>query len=136
MKAMELGYTGITYNRTIKGVMSDRDRCSISLLILSSLLKLAPSLSCSVNLHLSLLGIPRASPFRQYMRLTVCIKNPSQDQAFNSKNPACLANRFLFLFFKIVFENKNKKPFSVVFSLKKCLANCFRKQFLKTENTT
>jgi hypothetical protein len=40
---------------------------------------------------------------------------------------ARLANRFLFLCLRIVFENKNKKLFSVVFSLKKCLADCFQK---------
>ncbi|MFQ6638818.1 hypothetical protein Gotur_015198 [Gossypium turneri] len=47
IKAMELGYTGIAYNRTIRGVMSDRDRCSIPLLGLSSLLNVAPFLSSS-----------------------------------------------------------------------------------------
>jgi hypothetical protein len=48
------------------------------------------------------------------------------------ENPrARLANRFPFLCLKIVFENKNKKPFFVVFSLKKCLANCFRKIVFK-----
>ncbi|XVE59174.1 hypothetical protein DITRI_Ditri05aG0024500 [Diplodiscus trichospermus] len=87
IKAMELGYTGIAYNRTIKGVMSDRDRCSISLLTLSSLLNIAPFLSSSVNLHRDLLGVPRSSPFRQYTRLTVCIDNASQSQALNSGNP-------------------------------------------------
>ncbi|OMO67624.1 hypothetical protein CCACVL1_20418 [Corchorus capsularis] len=87
IKAMELGYTGIAYNRTIKGVMSDRDRCSIPLLTLSSLLKAAPFLSSSVNLHRDLLGVPRSSPFRQYTRLTVCVDNASQSQALNSGNP-------------------------------------------------
>ena len=87
IKAMELGYTGIAYNRTIKGVMSDHDRCSISLLTLSSLLKLVPSLSSSVNLHRDLLNVPRASPFRQYTRLTVCAENHSQALALNSGNP-------------------------------------------------
>ncbi|OMO91387.1 hypothetical protein COLO4_18417 [Corchorus olitorius] len=87
IKAMELGYTGIAYNRTIKGVMSDRDRCSIPLLTLSSLLKAAPFLSSSVNLHRDLLGVPRFSPFRQYTRLTVCVDNASQSQALNSGNP-------------------------------------------------
>ncbi|KAE8038959.1 hypothetical protein FH972_011418 [Carpinus fangiana] len=87
IKAMELGYTGIAYNRTIKGLMSDHDRCCISLLTLSSLLKLAPSLSSSVNLHRDLLGVPLASPFRQYTRLTVCAEGPSQAQALNSGNP-------------------------------------------------
>ncbi|WRX32566.1 RNase P subunit p30 - like 1 [Theobroma cacao] len=87
IKAMELGYTGIAYDRTIKGVMSDRDRCSIPLLTLSSLLKIAPFLSSSVNLHRDLLGVPRSSPFRQYTRLTVCVDTASQSQALNSGNP-------------------------------------------------
>jgi hypothetical protein len=39
-----------------------------------------------------------------------------------------LANWISVFVFKIVFENfknKNRKSFSVVFLLKKCLANCF-----------
>lgn len=87
IKAMELGYTGIAYNRTIKGVMSDRDRCSITPLSLASLLNVAPSLASSVNLHRELLGIPRSSPFRQYTRLTVSVDTPAQCQALNSGNP-------------------------------------------------
>ncbi|KAM3754628.1 hypothetical protein ACB098_03G180300 [Castanea mollissima] len=87
VKAMELGYTGIAYNRMIKGVMSDHDRCSISPLTLSSLLNLVPSLSLSVNLHRDLLGVPRATPFRQYTRLTVVAENHSQSLALNSGNP-------------------------------------------------
>ncbi|KAJ9188933.1 hypothetical protein P3X46_000283 [Hevea brasiliensis] len=87
IKAMELGYTGIAYNRTIKGVMSDHDRCSIMPLSLSSLLNVAPSLASSVNLHRDLLGIPRSSPFRQYTRLTVSVDTPAQCQALNSGNP-------------------------------------------------
>ncbi|CAJ1956058.1 unnamed protein product [Sphenostylis stenocarpa] len=87
VKAMELGYTGIAYNRTIKGVMSDQHRCSISLLSLSSLLNVLPSLSLSANLHRSLLGIPLSTPFRQYTRLTVCVESPAQAQALNSGNP-------------------------------------------------
>jgi len=35
---------------------------------------------------------------------------------------------FFFGLFKTVFENRNRKPFSVVFSLKMCLTNYFRKQ--------
>lgn len=85
--AMELGYSGIAYNRTIKGVMSDRDRCYIPLLTLSSLLKLSPFLSSSVYFHRHLLGVPRDSPFRQYRRLTVCVDSLSQAQALNSGNP-------------------------------------------------
>ncbi|GLT33861.1 hypothetical protein SLA2020_084180 [Shorea laevis] len=87
VKAMELGYTGIAYNRTMKGVMSERDRCSIPLLTLSSVLKVAPSLSSSVNFHRDLLGVPQSSPFRQYTRLTVCVDNVPQCQALNSGNP-------------------------------------------------
>ncbi|XP_061352470.1 uncharacterized protein LOC133297365 [Gastrolobium bilobum] len=87
VKAMELGYTGIAYNRTMKGVMSDHNRCSISPLTLSSLLKVVPFLSLSANLHRNLLGIPLSTPFRQYTRLTVCVDNPSQAQALNSGNP-------------------------------------------------
>nr|KJB81103.1 hypothetical protein B456_013G129300 [Gossypium raimondii] len=84
---MELGYTGIAYNRTIRGVMFDRDRCSIPLLGLSSLLNVAPFLSSSVNFHRDLLGVPRSFPFRQYMRLTFCIDTASQSQGLNSGNP-------------------------------------------------
>ncbi|KAL9416082.1 hypothetical protein AB3S75_039304 [Citrus x aurantiifolia] len=87
IKAMELGYTGVAYNRTMKGVMSDRDRCSIPLLTLAALLKLAPSLSASVNFHRDLLGVPRCSPFRQYTRLTVFADTIAQCQVLNSGNP-------------------------------------------------
>ncbi|TKY48468.1 Ribonuclease P protein subunit p30 [Spatholobus suberectus] len=87
VKAMELGYTGIAYNRTIKGVMSDRHRCSITPLTLSSLLNVLPSLSLSANLHRHLLRVPRSTPFRQYTRLTVSVDSPSQAQALNSGNP-------------------------------------------------
>ncbi|XP_014498455.1 uncharacterized protein LOC106759678 isoform X1 [Vigna radiata var. radiata] len=87
VKAMELGYTGIAYNITIKGVMSDHHRCSIPPLTLSSLLNVLPSLSLSANLHRSLLGVPLSTPFRQYTRLTVCVDNASQAQALNSGNP-------------------------------------------------
>ncbi|KAG2396858.1 uncharacterized protein HKW66_Vig0231340 [Vigna angularis] len=84
---MELGYTGIAYNRTIKGVMSDQHRCSIAPLTLSSLLNVLPSLSLSANLHRSILGVPLSTPFRQYTRLTVCVDSATQAQALNSGNP-------------------------------------------------
>ena len=87
VKAMELGYSGVAYNRTFKGVMSDSDSCSIPPLSLSSLLKLAPSLSSSVRLHRSLLGVPLSSPFRQYTRLTVAVDSSPQASALNSGNP-------------------------------------------------
>ena len=87
VKAMELGYSGVAYNRKIKGVMSDSDSCSIPPLSLSSLLKLAPSLSSSVRFHRSLLGVPLSSPFRQYTRLTVAVDSSPQASALNSGNP-------------------------------------------------
>ncbi|PHT45192.1 hypothetical protein CQW23_14350 [Capsicum baccatum] len=87
IKAMELGYTGIAYNRTFKGVMSESDRCSIPLFPLSSVLKLAPSLSSSVEFHRKLLNLPISEPFRQYTRLTVFVDNASQVSALNSGNP-------------------------------------------------
>ena len=87
VKAMELGYTGVAYNRTIKGVMSESDRCATALFSLSSVLKLAPSLSSAVRLHRSLLGVPDSAPFRQYTRLTVAVDSSSQASALNSGNP-------------------------------------------------
>ncbi|XP_075633573.1 protein GAMETOPHYTE DEFECTIVE 1-like [Castanea sativa] len=62
---MELGYIGIAYNGPIKGVMSDNDRCSISLLLCQS--------------------PPR--PPQCSTRLTVCVENHSQALALNSGNP-------------------------------------------------
>ncbi|XP_071689516.1 protein GAMETOPHYTE DEFECTIVE 1 [Rutidosis leptorrhynchoides] len=82
IKAIELGYTGVAYNRTISGVMSERDRCSISLFPLSSM-----SISTSVKLHRSLLNVPLSTPFRQYTRLTVVVDSPAQGSALNSGNP-------------------------------------------------
>lgn len=87
VKAMELGYTGIAYNRTIKGVMSESDRCSITLFPVSSILKLAPSLASSVEFRRKLLNVPVSSPFRQYTRLTVMVDSSAQASALNSGNP-------------------------------------------------
>ncbi|CAL5334264.1 unnamed protein product [Camellia sinensis] len=87
VKAMELGYSGVAYNRTIKGVMSESDRCSTPLFPLSSLLNLSPALSSSVKLHRHLLNVPSSSPFRQYSRLTVTVDTSSQASALNSGNP-------------------------------------------------
>ncbi|XP_077213131.1 uncharacterized protein LOC143848160 [Tasmannia lanceolata] len=87
VKAMELGYSGIAYNRSIKGVMSDSDRCTISLFPLSSLIKLAPTLSSTVRFHRDLLGVPPNSPFRQYTRLTVAVDSSVHASALNSGNP-------------------------------------------------
>ncbi|KAJ4970596.1 hypothetical protein NE237_003695 [Protea cynaroides] len=87
VKAMEMGYTGVAYNRFMSGVMSDSDRCTISLFPLSSLLKAAPTLSASVTFHREILGVPLNSPFRQYTRLTVSVDTPRQADALNSGNP-------------------------------------------------
>ncbi|XP_019177639.1 PREDICTED: uncharacterized protein LOC109172840 isoform X4 [Ipomoea nil] len=87
IKAMELGYTGVAYNRTIKGVMSESDRCSIPLFPLSSILKLAPSISSAVKLHRELLSVPVSAPFRQYTRLTVMVDSPAQASVLNFGNP-------------------------------------------------
>ncbi|XP_058748464.1 protein GAMETOPHYTE DEFECTIVE 1 [Vicia villosa] len=87
VKAMELGYTGIAYNRTMKGVMSDKHRCSISPLSLTTLLNIVPFLSSSAKLHRDLLGVQSSTPFRQYTRLTVCVENPLQGNALNDGNP-------------------------------------------------
>ncbi|KAG7534889.1 RNase P subunit p30 [Arabidopsis thaliana x Arabidopsis arenosa] len=86
-KAMELGYVGIAHNRSIKGVMSDKDSCTIPLLTLGSLIKVAPRLASSVGFHRDLLGVPRATPFRQYTRLTVHVESNAQCQSLNSGNP-------------------------------------------------
>ncbi|MED6189992.1 hypothetical protein PIB30_101386 [Stylosanthes scabra] len=87
VKAMELGYTGIAYNRTIGGVLSDKHRCTIKPLPISSLLNILPSLSLSAKLHRDLLRIPLSTPFRQYNRVTVCVENPLQTNAVYSDNP-------------------------------------------------
>ncbi|KAL5082451.1 hypothetical protein RYX36_010872 [Vicia faba] len=87
VKAVELGYTGIAYNRTMKGVMSDKHRCSISPLSLTTLLNIVPFLSSSAKLHRDLLGVQSSTPFRQYTRLTVCVENPLQGNALNDGNP-------------------------------------------------
>ena len=84
---MELGYSGVAYNRTMKGVMSESERCDISIFPLSSILKLAPSISSAVKLHRNLLGVPPSTPFRQYTRLTVAVDSPAQASALNSGNP-------------------------------------------------
>ncbi|MED6180054.1 hypothetical protein PIB30_006870 [Stylosanthes scabra] len=87
VKAMELGYTGIAYNRTISGVISDKQRCSIKPLSISSLLNILPSLSLSAKLHRDLLRIPLSTPFRQYTRVTVRVDTPLHAKAVSSDNP-------------------------------------------------
>ncbi|KAI3964551.1 hypothetical protein MKW92_053797 [Papaver armeniacum] len=87
VKAMELGYSGVAYNRCMKGVMSDKDRCTIYLFPVSSLLKASPTLSDSVKFHRELLKVPLNTPFRQYTRLTVTVENIVQAGVLNSGNP-------------------------------------------------
>ncbi|MCL7044216.1 hypothetical protein MKW94_014466 [Papaver nudicaule] len=87
VKAMELGYSGIAYNRCMKGVMSDNDSCTIFPFPLSSLLKVSPTLSDSVKFHRELLKVPLNTPFRQYTRLTVIVENIVQAGVLNSGNP-------------------------------------------------
>ncbi|ERN15887.1 hypothetical protein AMTRI_Chr07g25490 [Amborella trichopoda] len=87
VKAMELGYTGIAYNRSIRGVMADTHRCNIPLLPLKSLLQVAPALSQTVKFHREILGVSLNSPFRQYTRLTVAVDSLVQAATLNSGNP-------------------------------------------------
>ncbi|XP_057747885.1 protein GAMETOPHYTE DEFECTIVE 1-like [Arachis stenosperma] len=87
VKAMELGYTGIAYNRTVDGVLSDKLRCSIKPLSIFSLLNILPSLPLSAKLHRDLLRIPLSTPFHQYTRITVCVDNPFQINAAYCDNP-------------------------------------------------
>ncbi|XP_075519867.1 protein GAMETOPHYTE DEFECTIVE 1-like isoform X2 [Primulina tabacum] len=90
LKAMEFGYTGIAYNRTLKGVMSESDRCSTPLFPISSILKLVPSssaLSAAVKFHRELLKVSVSAPFRQYTRITVIVDSSSQVAALNVGNP-------------------------------------------------
>uniref|UniRef100_A0A803KS48 Uncharacterized protein n=1 Tax=Chenopodium quinoa TaxID=63459 RepID=A0A803KS48_CHEQI len=87
VKAMELGYSGIAYNRSIKGVMSESDRCTISPFPLFSLLKASPFLASTVSFHRRLLGVPEKSAFRQYTRLTMLVETSTQVSALNSGNP-------------------------------------------------
>jgi hypothetical protein len=54
----------------------------------------------------------------------------------DGRNGARLVNRFFVFVFENCFREQKQKTVFVVFSLKKCLANCFRKQFYKIENST
>ncbi|KAF9597646.1 hypothetical protein IFM89_020406 [Coptis chinensis] len=87
-KLIELGYTGIAYNHSIKATaVSDSDSCSISLAPLSSILTLSPNLFASVKFHRDLLRVPLDTPFRQYTRLTVSVDSLIQAASLNSGNP-------------------------------------------------
>ncbi|KAG6417952.1 hypothetical protein SASPL_120149 [Salvia splendens] len=87
LKAMELGYTGVAYNRTLTGVMSESDRCSIVLFPISTLTPSSSSFFASVKFHRDILHVAGAAPFRQYTRLTVVVANSAQALALNSGNP-------------------------------------------------
>ncbi|KAF3329942.1 Ribonuclease P protein subunit p30 [Carex littledalei] len=73
---LELGYSGAAYNLSLRGVISDRDRCAIAPFPLSSLLAAAPSLAASASFHRRLLvsGNGYGDPaFRQFSRVTVSV---------------------------------------------------------------
>lgn len=87
IKALELGYTGIAYNHTITGLMSQTDSCSISLFPLTSILKLSPSILTAVKLHREALDVPLDVAFKQYRRVTVVVETVVQGAVLNSGNP-------------------------------------------------
>ncbi|XP_019706305.1 uncharacterized protein [Elaeis guineensis] len=87
VKAMELGYTAVAYDRPFRGVMSDADRCKIPPFPLSSLLGAAPALASTVAFHRDILGVALSAPFRQYSRLTVSISAKSAAAALHPGNP-------------------------------------------------
>ncbi|KAK3001778.1 hypothetical protein RJ639_022498 [Escallonia herrerae] len=78
---MELGYTGLAYTRTIKGIMSKFDRCSTPLFHLSSLLRLSPSLSSTMTFHHRLLAPSSLPPSPVQMP-----HGPAQASALNLGN--------------------------------------------------
>ncbi|KAL0436513.1 UNVERIFIED_CONTAM: protein GAMETOPHYTE defective [Sesamum radiatum] len=87
LKAMELGYTGVAYNRTLKGVMSETDRCSTPLFPLSKLTPSSSAFFAAVKFHRERLNVAVSSSFRQYTRLTVVVDISSQASALNAGNP-------------------------------------------------
>ncbi|XP_008783772.2 protein GAMETOPHYTE DEFECTIVE 1 [Phoenix dactylifera] len=87
VKAMELGYAAVAYDRPFRGVMSDADRCKIPPFPLSSLLGAAPALASTVAFHRDILGVPLSASFRQYSRLTVSISAKSAAAALHPGNP-------------------------------------------------
>ncbi|XP_057865377.2 uncharacterized protein LOC131073035 isoform X1 [Cryptomeria japonica] len=87
VKAMELGYSGIAYNRYVSGIIADTDRCTIISLPLSSLVEASPALAENVKFHREVLGLPVGEKMRQYSRVTVGVENMLQAAAVNPKNP-------------------------------------------------
>ncbi|XP_078429779.1 polymerase/histidinol phosphatase-like protein isoform X2 [Wolffia australiana] len=86
VKSMELGFSGVAYNKTIRGVISDLERCKIVPFDLSSLLKVAPGLAVAAKLHRELLGASTSSSFRQYTRLTAVVDSAQGASALSSGN--------------------------------------------------
>ncbi|XP_056162514.1 protein GAMETOPHYTE DEFECTIVE 1-like [Syzygium oleosum] len=84
---MEVGYDGVTYNRSMSGSRVQSRPLLHPLLSLSALLKDPTLLSSSVSLHHSLLSLPLPLAFRRYTRLTVFAETVSQAQVQNSANP-------------------------------------------------
>ncbi|KAL0460268.1 UNVERIFIED_CONTAM: protein GAMETOPHYTE defective [Sesamum latifolium] len=84
LKAMELGYTGVA---TLKGVMSESDRCSTPLFPLSKLTPSSSAFFAAVKFHRECLNVAVSSSFRQYARLTVVVDISSQASALNAGNP-------------------------------------------------
>lgn len=87
VKAMELGYSGIAFNRSISGVISDSDRCTITPLPLSSLLGASPALAETVRFHRDVLGVPVGESFKQYTRLTIVVESMVQAAAIKPSHP-------------------------------------------------
>lgn len=87
VKAMELGYSGIAFNRSISGVISDSDRCTITTLPLQALLEASPALAETVRFHRQVLGVPVGETFKQYTRSTVIVETMLQAAAVNPLNP-------------------------------------------------
>jgi ribonuclease P/MRP protein subunit RPP1 len=87
VKAMELGYSGIAFNRSVSGVISDSDRCTIPTLPLQSLLEASPALAETVRFHREVLGVPVGETFKQYTRLTVGVESILQAAAISPLNP-------------------------------------------------
>lgn len=90
-RAMELGYTAVAYDRPFRGVLSDAARCQIVPFppqsFLEPIVGTSPAaFTASVALHRDLVGVPRASPFRQYTRITVSVDSVAAASALNTGN--------------------------------------------------
>lgn len=83
VRAMELGYVGVAYDRHFRGVISDSLRCSIDPFPLDSLLEVAPSLFSSAAFRRDLLGALRSSTIRQDARLIVSVAEAASVVSLN-----------------------------------------------------